>query len=245
MICPKCGAALQDTAKFCVVCGAELTSEPAEAVASEVRQEIPAAPQSAECPKCGAPRQGTESFCLFCGAPLDAPAEAPAPQHASMPEQPAPQPMETPAIPRPSMTAPTFKQPAAAVQPNYGAAPANLKEFVTLYGDEPTKKSMKSAGIFIYVLAAFNVVAALISGSFPLDALVLAGLGFWYQKTYSPKCGMVLLGYAILSVVLSLLMYGRLQGWVVIIVAVMVFSSTQKAQKEFNSYQNQQQPPMR
>jgi len=45
--------------------------------------------------------------------------------------------------------------------------------------------------------------------------------------------------------VLSLLMYGRLQGWVVIIVAVMVFSSTRKAQKEFNSYQNQQQPPMR
>ena len=242
MICPNCGAALEDGAKFCVICGAKLEAEPA--AAPEARQEAPAAAQAAVCPKCGGPRQGTESFCMFCGAPLNAPAEAPVPQYAPMPEQPAPQPMETPTIPRPSVAQPMFQQPAAAVAPNFGPAPANLKEFVSLYGDDSTKKTMKTTGIFIFVLAALNLVFALIGGSFPLDAIILAGLGFWFWKTYSPKCGIAMLAYAILSVVLSLIMYGELQGWVILIVGVMAFSATQKAQKAFNSYQNPQQPPM-
>ena len=244
MICPNCGAALEDGAKFCVICGAKLEAEPAPAAAPEVRQEAPAAAQAAVCPKCGAPRQGTESFCMFCGAPLNAPAEAPAPQYAPMPEQPAPQPMETPTIPRPSVAAPMFQQPAAAAAPNYGAAPANMKEFLNLYVDDSTKKTLKTTGIFIYVLAALNLVFALIGGSFPLDAIILAGLGFWFWKTYSPKCGIAMLAYAILSVVLSLVMYGELQGWVILIVGVMAFSATQKAQKAFNAFQNPQQPPM-
>ncbi len=253
MICPNCGAALEDGAKFCVICGAKLEAEPA-AAAPEVRQEAPAAAQAAVCPKCGAPRQGTESFCMFCGTPLNAQAAAPMPQYAPMPEQQAAQPMETPTIPRPAVAqtfeqqvpqptaaAPMFQQPAAAVTPNFGPAPANLKEFVTLYGDDSTKKTLKTTGIFIFVLAALNLVFALIGESFPLDAIILAVLGFWFQKTYSPKCGIAMLAYAILSVVLSLIMYGELQGWVILIVGVMAFTATQRAQKAFNAFQNPMQ----
>ena len=41
MICPNCGAALEDGAKFCVICGAKLEAEPAAAAPADLPEDLP------------------------------------------------------------------------------------------------------------------------------------------------------------------------------------------------------------
>ena len=257
MICPSCGATLNDGAQFCTACGAKLTPEtPGISQPEPVPMNGPVI-----CPQCGTAKTGIEKFCTNCGAALpseDAPLKpqewtaepaAPSPQPAVMQEwaaaedQPVPQPNQAQMqdVPRP---APVYAEPSSAVKPAFGAQPANLKEFVSYFGDEKTKKSMKSFSIILYVFAVINLLVAVIGGTLPLDAIILAALGYWYQRTYSNKCAIVLLAYAILSVILSLVMYGQLSGWLIVVLAVVVFTTTQKAQKAYDEYQKSGQAPM-
>lgn len=262
MKCPSCGAPLKEDAQFCTACGAKVVSEPAEMKAPEVVPEPVVTAAPAVCPKCGAPRTGSDAFCTACGAPFEAKApeqpsapsalpqgwmeipaqtETPqAPQAAQMPQQPM---MQAQAQEAPRPAAPSFAEPAPMVQPNFGTAPKNLKEFVGLFGDDKTRKTMKYASIILYVFAALNLVAALMNETLPLDSIILAALGFWYQKSYSNTCAIVLLAYAVLSVVLTFLMTGTISGWLILILAVLVFSTTQKAQKAFDQYQKTGQTP--
>ena len=58
MICPNCGANIEDGAKFCSSCGAP---------APQPEQEQPSA---SYCPKCGQPYYGNPASCPSCGASL-------------------------------------------------------------------------------------------------------------------------------------------------------------------------------
>ncbi len=260
MICPSCGSPVNDGAQFCTVCGAKVVSEPAEMKAPEISPEPAVMAAPAVCPKCGTPRTGNENFCTSCGAKFEAAAPAePQPQPQAWVEapaqpvqpqspfaaqaQPAPAQVQMQEAPRPAAP-PAFAEPTAPLQPTFGKMPANLKEFVTLFGDDKTKKTMKATSIVLYVFAAINLVVALLGGSLPLDAIILAALGFWYQKSYDNRCAIALLVYAILSVVLALLMTGTLSGWLIVILAVTVFTTTQKAQKDFDNYKKTGQTPL-
>ena len=258
MNCPNCGATLNEDSLFCTACGAKLEPAPAPAPVNEpaptpVNEPAPAKYANV-CMQCGTPRAGDELFCKNCGAslqliePAGQPAvspEFPAPSAmgAQVPVQPAPQPMPVQEQ-VPPVTGPDFAQPTPAINPTFEAAPSNLKEFVERFEDETTKKTMKSASIILYVFAAINLVFALISGTLPLDAIILAGLGYWYSRTYSNKCAIALLAYAVLSMVLSLVYNGELSGWLILILGLLVFSRTQKAQKAFDEYQRNGQIPM-
>ena len=258
MICPKCGASVNDGALFCTVCGAKMVSEPAEMPAPEVRPEPVAMAVPNVCPKCGTPRTGNEKFCTGCGAPLTnaAPAEpsvqtqerAEAPQMKepqspfAAQAQPLPQAVQTQEAPRPA--SPVLEQPKTPVQPAFGNMPANLKEFVTRFSDDKTKKMMNAFSIVLYVFAAINLVVALLGGNLPLDAIILAALGFWYQKGYDNRCATAVLVYSILSVILALLATGTLSGWLIVILGVTMFTTTQKAQKDFDNYKATGQPPV-
>lgn len=61
MNCPKCGAVVDDNAKFCPVCGEPI---PAPAPQAEPQKQVK------YCPKCGAAYEGTPAFCPGCGASL-------------------------------------------------------------------------------------------------------------------------------------------------------------------------------
>lgn len=56
-ICPVCGHANREDAKFCSECGARF-------------EEIAIEPKAPVCPKCGAELKGAEKFCPECGAKL-------------------------------------------------------------------------------------------------------------------------------------------------------------------------------
>ncbi len=259
MICPNCGANLNEETPFCTSCGAKLATEPAPVLEPEVKPAPPVMEYANVCMQCGTPRTGEEQFCTNCGASLKliqpvAPAEAPAqpqpaieipvqPQAAvGIQAQPIPQPMPVQEEPRPA--APIYAEPSVGVKPNFQAAPANLKEFVLQFGDDKTQKVMKGASIAMYVLAALNLIFALMGGSFPLDAILLAAMGFWYQKTYSNTAAIVFLAYAILTIVLSLVINGEFTGWLILIIAVLVFTTTQKASKSFKAFLENGQIPM-
>ena len=257
MICPKCGASVNDGALFCTVCGAKMVSEPAEMPAPEpVAMAVPEV-----CPKCGTPRTGNENFCTSCGAPLTsaAPAqpivqtqewvEAPQEPASQMAEPQSPfaaqslsQAVQTQEAPRPA--SPVLEQPKTPVQPAFGNMPANLKEFVTRFSDDKTKKMMNAFSIVLYVFAAINLVVALLGGNLPLDAIILAAFGFWFQKGYDNRCAIAVLVYSILSVLLALMATGTLSGWLIVILGVTMFTTTQKAQKDFNNYKATGQPPV-
>ena len=243
MICPKCGATLPEGALFCTVCGAKIESAPAQAP-----EPVKASP--AVCPQCGTQPKGGELFCTNCGAPLNPVSAQPAePAPAAEEPQSVQTSVQMPQAPQsfqeaasPQVSAPMF---ASASAPSaIDGAPANLKEFVIRYADDKTKKTMKSASIILYVFAALNLVIALMNESFPFDAILLAVLGFWYQKSYSRACSIVLLVYAALSVVLMLVTTGTLGGWLILILGVVVFMATQKAQKAYTEYQKTGQLPM-
>lgn len=252
MICPTCGATLNDGAQFCTSCGARLASQP-----EELKAPSPAAADtSVVCPQCGTPRSGSENFCTNCGSPLPAGTAAPQPQLqssvndrpqlAQVQEAPRPQAAQIAQVqeaPRPN-AAPMFAQPSSPVQPNLSAAPANLKDFVQHFAVDKTKKSMRNNGYFLYGLAALNLVFALLVGNLPLDAIILAALGYWYQKTYSHKCSIVFLVYSILSIIVTFLATGTIGGWLILIVAVLMFSGTMKAQKALEEYSKTGQPPV-
>ena len=252
MICPTCGATLNDSAQFCTSCGARLASQPEEMKAPEPA----AADTSVVCPQCGTPRSGSENFCTNCGSPLPAGTAAPQPQLqssvndrpqlAQVQEAPRPQAAQIAQVqeaPRPN-AAPMFAEPSSPVQPNLSAAPANLKDFVQHFAVDKTKKSMRNNGYFLYGLAALNLVFALLVGNLPLDAIILAALGYWYQKTYSHKCSIVFLVYSILSIIVTFLTTGTIGGWLILIVAVLMFSGTMKAQKALEEYSKTGQPPV-
>ena len=250
MICPNCGATLNEDSQFCTACGAKVEPAPAPAAVNE-----PAPAKYANvCMQCGTPRTGEELFCKNCGAslqliePAAQPAvfpESPAPSTiaAQVPIQPAPQPMPVQEEVRP-MSGPTYAQPTPGINPTFEAAPSNLKEFVQRFCDEKTQKTLKTSGIIIYVFAAINLVFALLNGTLPLDAIILAGLGYWFSKSYSNKCAIAVLAYAILSMVLSLVYNGTLSGWLILILGVVLFTTTSKAQKAFDAYQSNGQIPM-
>lgn len=73
--CPRCGASLQDTQKFCPRCGSgKPEAAPAPAPAPK------RAPAGWTCPSCGASLQDSQKFCPRCGGkrPETAPAPTPA-----------------------------------------------------------------------------------------------------------------------------------------------------------------------
>ncbi len=209
MICPNCGASLNEQTKFCTNCGASLTTaQPAEPEVT-IQTQTPAQAQ----------------------VPLEIPSE------------PAPAPVQVKEEIRPTH-APIYSEPSSGVKPHFQTAPANLKEFVLQFGDEKTQRTMRFTSTALYILAGINAVFGVLAGTFPFDAVLLAVMGFWYQKEYSNTCAVVFLAYAVLSMVLSLLLSGTISGWLILILAVLVFSTTQKAQKAFEQYRKTGQNPL-
>ncbi len=213
MICSKCGAPVPEGSKFCTECGEPLQAEPVTA-----EPETPAV-----CPNCGNPIAPNTKFCVVCGTPLGQPQPA---------AQPLPQNEEAP---QPA-SVPDNEVPPVSINPERRPEPANLKEYAEAYASENTKKTIRSIPTFLYILAALNLLLAFFGSSSIVDAIALAALGYWYQKTWSTAAAYAILAYAILSVLLCLVYYGELHGLLILILGIYCAVTTAKVKKAYDAY---------
>ena len=235
MICPNCGTVLPEGTKFCTECGKQIPTEPAQTISQDAAQS-----QGSFCPNCGNAIPSNTNFCVVCGAKINPQAQA-----APQPQAAIPQPQawaEAPA--KPVMPFKEEPQPAVAPavnpipsfsQQNFGT-PANLKEYIDSYADEKTRKEIKNYSIYLYVLAAINLLLAFFAGYLPIDSVILLALGIWYQRTYSTACAITVLAYSVLTVLMNLIDTGEFRGWLVLLLGVMIFISNRKAKKAYEAY---------
>ena len=197
------------------------------------------------CINCGAEIKDNLKFCTNCGEPIQKQDGAP----QTVNEEPPVQVQsvvakeEPPVQAQPEMVkeqippaAPIYTEPSSTVIPGYGPKANSLKEYVTMYGDEKTKKSLRNISIWMYVLAGFNLVAGFVLSYSVLDAILIAALGFWYQKTYSFVAIVGFLAYTILSMVISFVQTGGIYGWMSVIIAVGAFYVHRRVQKSYEQY---------
>lgn len=138
-LCPVCGAEVLPGCQFCIICGQPLGQPEAAAAESPVPVDDVQvqAEQSGTCPACGAETLANNQFCIICGQPLTQPNDKPQAQEAApvVPvQEEIPAPVEE--IPQSPEAAPV-----APVQEEIPAPVEDESEFLTYAIDEPASHS--------------------------------------------------------------------------------------------------------
>ncbi len=170
-----------------------------------------------KCPYCGSEIKTDDKFCGSCGAPLNqAETSAVAPVSES--------------VYAPADQSPVYEQPPA------GPAPASLKEFIQSSAcPEKIRKSIKSSWIILLVCAGITLAFEILTGIFPIDAVLLVVLAFWLRAKCSYTPAILALALGVLSMVIGLVQNGSPSGILVMLAGSNAFSSIYKAKQLFKS----------
>ena len=186
-----------------------------------------------QCPNCGQSLPDEAKFCTGCGAPLGqtAPAGNASYNNVSGTEFPG-----APVHPdaRPNAGAPAYGY------GGYAPRAATKKEFLKLPGNEKVRKEIQTCGIICYICAVITAIMGLAVMHQPyilLDVALLVGLGLGIHLAQSRACAVVLLVYALFSMVMGLVQNGQLNGWLIAIAGVFAVIYTFKAEKLWKQYQ--------
>ena len=163
------------------------------------------------CPNCGAECIDTAKFCTSCGAPVAADEQA--------------------AVER------TAESPAY-----YEAAPkaATLAEFLKLPENTALAKQAKTSGIISYVCAALTALITIVVGGNVygiVDVILLLAFGLGVHLKKSRVCAILLLIYAVINVVVTLISTGKFQGYLILLAGIYAVVSTFKIDKSWKEYQ--------
>lgn len=103
---------------------------------------------------------------------------------------------------------------------------------------KPVKKQITSYAIWMYVIVVLNIPALLLlEMANILDILIVAGCAVVLQVKQSRTAAIVFLVYTVINFVITLAVYGRGAGWVLILLAVKAYSSTNRLQSYWKRYQ--------
>lgn len=170
-----------------------------------------------ECPNCHAMLNDNVRFCSSCGSALP---EAPASNTAEQPYQ------------------PIFSEDAEQAAPR-----AKTKmEFLKTDGSHLVG-SCNAAAIICYVCAAITLIFALVTQnlfSF-IDIGVLLGLGLGIHLRKSTACAIILLIYAIINIIITLVLTGQFGGWLVLVAGIMSTINTTKIDRAWQDYSQHNQ----
>lgn len=141
-------------------------------------------------------------------------------------------------IPDDSVTCAYCGSPVAAAPEIVEAPVAKVgrEEFFKSVCSEKVRKEIKAAIIILYVCAGITLVMELLAGIFPLDALILAGLAFWIQKTKSKASAIVAVAYSAINVIFMLVAAGQFGGWLILVAACGALVYVLKGEKEWQEY---------
>ena len=159
------------------------------------------------CPNCGQPADDGTRFCPACGTPLE------------------------------------NAQPIAQ-QPDYldGAATQKVstkKEFLQLPENEKLRKSINTSGIICYICAGISLLVGLFmlkSSSVLIDAILLIGLGLGVHLAKSRVCAIILLVYAAINTIYSIVTTGKFSGYIILLAAIYAVINTFKLEKAWKEY---------
>lgn len=167
----------------------------------------------AYCTNCGSPLpDGNARFCTACGAEQKAPASSPGKARSSS----KPSPLDAP----PGL---------------------DKRTFFKLYS--PGAKTCVGAGVLGYICAGITAIVAVtgIVSGFNITALLDAGitlaLSLLIHLLKSRVASILLLVYAVSSIIIVLVSAGMFSGWLVAIAAVMGIAGSFAAAKEWKEYQ--------
>lgn len=181
------------------------------------------------CPYCGSEIREGEKFCQNCGAPLTQ-----APVNAAVPAE------EPTLVPAGLDEAPGQSANGSANESAYaGAAPApgSFKDFIHSDSCPPQiRKSIRSGWITLLICAVITLIAQLMLGSIPLDAIVLVALAFWLRGSCSKTPAIIALVYGLFGMILSLTQKGAPGGYLVVLAGGLALSNILKAEKIYKEY---------
>ncbi len=154
-----------------------------------------------------------------------------------------------------------YQQPQAPVQntyqptpnpyavPNYSGKPLSKKEFAKNYATPKNRNGVKSAIVIGYVCVVLSILAnvaiyAMLGEAMTIgDALyllvyigVVLGGTIGLQVTYNKGFAIGVLVMAVFDCILTLIMYQRFGGWLVIVAALSAIKALGEIDKEYQQY---------
>lgn len=115
----------------------------------------------------------------------------------------------------------------------------SFRAFVKHPLNSKLKSDIGSCGICLYVCAGFTLVAGLILQTYAsiIDVVVLIALGLGIQLAYSRVCAILTAVYAALNVIVSIILNGRIGGYLLVIAAIYAIQGIFSARKIYKKYQ--------
>lgn len=122
----------------------------------------------------------------------------------------------------------------------YNQTRMSKKEFYKQPSMKKIRGNINACGIFSYISATltFLVNVVLVSNIFGmLDVILIAGLGMGVQLGKSRVCSIILLAYACLNTIYTLIATGRLGGYLILICGIIAVMETFKFHKAWAEYE--------
>lgn len=115
--------------------------------------------------------------------------------------------------------------------------PQNRKDFINNYADPSLRKEIRNYAILCYVCAGLSlVVAALVNWAGILDALILLGLSLGMHLGRSKVCAILILVMGAASMIINLIVAGKIAGWLVLLAGIFAVKVFNKADKHYKAY---------
>lgn len=112
------------------------------------------------------------------------------------------------------------------------------RAFYAKYANRRDKGNIRIAAILAYVCAAISLAAGLLIQNYfiVIDVALIVGFALGVQIAKSRVCAVLLLVYACISTILTLISTGQITGWWLIIVGVLAVMGTFRFHKDYQKY---------
>ncbi len=118
---------------------------------------------------------------------------------------------------------------------------ATKKDFLNLPENKKLRSNINASGIICYICAGITLLVSVIAaGSIAslLDVLLLVGLGLGVHLAQNKVCAIILLVYACINTIISIVALGTFGGWLVLLAGIFATIYTIKLDKAWKAYRS-------